>query len=254
VAGWYRRGDAKEGQVPTGQVMYVNPADRIWNINTILALPKGGFPSKGIGLEMDMNNAKGPPKNDGDVIGILIGSGAMPGRPGMYDIGSAMIVQGGMHNGIESRSGHNAFFLAMPDTETGQYNAGFMTYQIQGTAFSAWDGKSGGKFAVSAVDGGLELGAHGLPGSPAQSPAIQFFARGGTGVASATIRASAGGLVLQTAGAAPVTIAAPVVEAAPDVPANSHTPCTTGQHAWDANYEYRCVAPNTWKRAALSAW
>jgi hypothetical protein len=93
-----------------------------------------------------------------------------------------------------------------------------------------------------------------LPESPAQNPAIQFYAHGGAAAPSAVIRASAGGLALQTVGAAPVTIAAPVVEAAPAVPANSHAPCITGQHAWDASYEYRCVAPNTWKRAALSAW
>jgi len=29
---------------------------------------------------------------------------------------------------------------------------------------------------------------------------------------------------------------------------------TTGQMAWDSDYEYRCVATNTWKRAALSTW
>jgi len=29
---------------------------------------------------------------------------------------------------------------------------------------------------------------------------------------------------------------------------------TTGQMAWDSDYEYRCVATNTWKRVALSTW
>lgn len=37
-------------------------------------------------------------------------------------------------------------------------------------------------------------------------------------------------------------------------PTSSAATCTAGQHAWDANYEYRCVATNTWKRAALSTW
>lgn len=37
-------------------------------------------------------------------------------------------------------------------------------------------------------------------------------------------------------------------------PTSAHAPCIAGQHAWDANYEYRCVAPNLWKRAALAAW
>jgi len=37
-------------------------------------------------------------------------------------------------------------------------------------------------------------------------------------------------------------------------PANSSSTCTTGTESWDANYEYRCVATNTWKRAALSSF
>jgi hypothetical protein len=37
-------------------------------------------------------------------------------------------------------------------------------------------------------------------------------------------------------------------------PATSTSACTTGMEAWDVNYEYRCVATNTWKRAALSTW
>jgi hypothetical protein len=45
-----------------------------------------------------------------------------------------------------------------------------------------------------------------------------------------------------------------VVEQIPHVPASSSSPCETGEHAWDQNYEYRCVAPNSWRRAALSAW
>ena len=253
VAGWYRHGDRAAGQVPAGEVLYVNPADRLWNINTILTLPRGGFARQGTGYELDINNAKGPPENDMAVIGLLIGSGAWPSEPGMFDIGAAVVAQGGMHNGFVSRGGHNAFFLAMPDTLTGRYNAGFMTYQPAGTAFSAWDGKAGAKFAASAVDGSIEVGAHGLPGSPAQHPALRFFAAGGTAPPSASLAASGSGLVIATAGA-PIVLAAPLVEAHPAVPASSHAPCTPGQHAWDASYEYRCVAPNHWKRAALSAW
>lgn len=51
-----------------------------------------------------------------------------------------------------------------------------------------------------------------------------------------------------------------VVEAAslraahPHPPRSSSDACVTGDHAWDQAYEYRCVAPNRWKRAALSDW
>lgn len=43
-----------------------------------------------------------------------------------------------------------------------------------------------------------------------------------------------------------------ITEAAPATPARSSASCAVGQHAWDANYEYRCVATNHWKRAPLS--
>lgn len=43
-----------------------------------------------------------------------------------------------------------------------------------------------------------------------------------------------------------------MAEVAP--PANASAAGATGQYASDAGFVYRCVAPNTWKRAALSTW
>jgi len=37
-------------------------------------------------------------------------------------------------------------------------------------------------------------------------------------------------------------------------PASSSDTGNTGDICWDSNYIYVCVAPNTWKRAALSSW
>lgn len=37
-------------------------------------------------------------------------------------------------------------------------------------------------------------------------------------------------------------------------PASSSSPCVAGTRTWDKNYEYRCVATNTWRRSALSSW
>ncbi len=45
-----------------------------------------------------------------------------------------------------------------------------------------------------------------------------------------------------------------IVEPTSTTPASSTATCTAGERAWDASYEYRCVAANTWKRAALSAF
>jgi hypothetical protein len=37
-------------------------------------------------------------------------------------------------------------------------------------------------------------------------------------------------------------------------PASATATGNTGEICWDANYVYVCVAPNTWKRAALTSW
>lgn len=50
------------------------------------------------------------------------------------------------------------------------------------------------------------------------------------------------------------TFAQDPIYATSATPASAGAPCTTGQHAWDANYEYRCIATNTWKRTALASW
>lgn len=45
-----------------------------------------------------------------------------------------------------------------------------------------------------------------------------------------------------------------IIEAMPHVPASADAPCIAGEHAWDRNFEYRCIAENRWRRAALSDW
>jgi hypothetical protein len=40
----------------------------------------------------------------------------------------------------------------------------------------------------------------------------------------------------------------------PLTPSSAHAAGTKGTIAWDSNYVYICVAPNTWKRAPLSSW
>lgn len=53
---------------------------------------------------------------------------------------------------------------------------------------------------------------------------------------------------------APVTFRKTIIESTAFTPASSTAACTTGQHAWDTSYEYRCTATNTWKRAALTTF
>lgn len=51
-----------------------------------------------------------------------------------------------------------------------------------------------------------------------------------------------------------ITPSGGLIQTASNPPASSSSPCAPGQHEWDASYEYRCVATNTWKRALLSTW
>jgi len=37
-------------------------------------------------------------------------------------------------------------------------------------------------------------------------------------------------------------------------PASAGATGSTGQIAWDSNYIYVCIAPNQWKRVAISTW
>lgn len=39
-----------------------------------------------------------------------------------------------------------------------------------------------------------------------------------------------------------------------DIPSSESDSGTTGEVVFDSNWMYRCVATNTWKRAALSSW
>ena len=37
-------------------------------------------------------------------------------------------------------------------------------------------------------------------------------------------------------------------------PGSASAPCTQGEHSWDGDYVYVCVATDTWKRSALTSW
>jgi hypothetical protein len=364
VAGWYQGGNTAAGQIPSGtSTLYVHVADRIWNTNTVVSLTPTGFATHGTGLEVDVDNGKVSSPSPLQIIGVLVGGGnGNAGGANPYDISSMYVAEGGAVSGYESRSGHSAFFLVNPDTLTGSYSAGFLTYQTSGPAFESYDSSNGWKFSASSVDGSLDLGAYGLASSPVQSPAIRFHSvggasssasasiavsgggamainassvqltlgtqgqvlnvqsagsgalsltPGGTGAQSLELGASGGGSVVALSGfqagsgqlemgsssatgyidwhlvgeasgtnyqvratsdlagelsiygadavllgrfaSSGVTLPS-VTETVSQTPASSNASCVMGQHTWDGNYEYRCVATNTWKRAALSSF
>jgi hypothetical protein len=45
-----------------------------------------------------------------------------------------------------------------------------------------------------------------------------------------------------------------IIQTIPHVPASKNATCETGEQAYDKAFFYLCVAPNRWKRAALSDW
>ena len=80
----------------------------------------------------------------------------------------------------------------------------------------------------------------------------------GSSIASFQGRTAAnGGNIATVNGAMQITgpmAAASVTETTSQTPSSSTAACTIGQHAWDTNYEYRCVATNQWRRLALSSF
>ncbi len=49
-------------------------------------------------------------------------------------------------------------------------------------------------------------------------------------------------------------VASSITEPRSDAPLSASSPCAIGQHAWNSDFEYRCVATNRWKRTALSSF
>ena len=47
---------------------------------------------------------------------------------------------------------------------------------------------------------------------------------------------------------------ASITETRSNAPMSGSSPCKVGQHAWDENFEYRCVVANKWKRIALNSF
>jgi hypothetical protein len=43
-------------------------------------------------------------------------------------------------------------------------------------------------------------------------------------------------------------------KASSSIPSTATASGSPGEMAWDADYFYVCVAPNSWKRASLSTW
>lgn len=59
---------------------------------------------------------------------------------------------------------------------------------------------------------------------------------------------------LPASGAVPAIVSAGGVLPVSKTPSSATDTGTPGMICWDATYIYVCIAPNTWKRAAISTW
>ena len=109
---------------------------------------------------------------------------------------------------------------------------------------------------------GIDAAAARFSGVPLLLAPGQMIGLDGNRDGAFTRRLGFDGQTLVYGGASPVfrigdsgqVEAASFREAQPIPPRTSHDFCRPGEHAWDQAYEYRCVAPNQWKRAALDDW
>lgn len=78
---------------------------------------------------------------------------------------------------------------------------------------------------------------------------VRFLSTGGNAtMGNGSLQISASSML------APATTVPSLVISAASTPASATAACTTGQHTWDANFLYVCVATNSWKRVAIAAW
>lgn len=91
-------------------------------------------------------------------------------------------------------------------------------------------------------------------GAPIFLNGFHVQASGGTSSPFITADANGNLTMIGSAALAGFKMTGNVTESTASTPASSTAACSVGQHAWDASFEYRCTAANTWKRAALSTF
>ena len=186
-------------------------------------------------------------------------------------LGPAMLVQsGGGHWGSALQVSTNGAQTLVIGVDGRIASAG----DISGTSLTAKGDINGHRTLVPGVTVGGDAANGNIDlGGPNGTPYIGFAGVSGmriTGDAPnrlvfgspsigpvASVSASARGNLFYVNGmlaaARPVT-APSFVASVLHTPASSSEPCTVGQQAWDQAYEYRCVATNSWRRAALAKW
>jgi len=227
-----------------------------WAMNP-LATAAPGFKGGVQTLEADLNNFAGDAPPDGPLRTALAANGAT--GPGLYNTSGLFIgsVNGTpiFHAGVLGDNRAVLDALVLDHDGHGAYS--YLNLSAHSAAAFADNGVSpaglslGGTYSLGAiVTAGARTGIGAIILGNTQAIVSQTAGNKGN---VPLLSMDAGNVVHLASGAAAVALPG-VIEARSAVPATSSSPCTPGQHAWDQAFEYRCVAPNAWKRAALADW
>ncbi|KST58389.1 hypothetical protein AO398_06155 [Methylobacterium sp. GXS13] len=200
----------------------VGPVGPSWagNFNCVDMTDEADPVASCIGAEIDVSAQSPTTDRNRQRVGLQISTGGVPGAHTGYGI-----LLGNLTGSVTDRGfsfqGEGTYGIGI-DTAAGRFSG--VPILLGSGQSIAVDGHRDGSFARTLGFDGRDL--------------VYGTARG------AVFKVSDAGQVQATS----------VREAQPNPPRNSQDACTPGDHAWDEAFEYRCVAPDRWKRAALSDW
>jgi hypothetical protein len=200
----------------------IGPVGPSWagNFNCVDMTQEADPVASCIGAEIDVSAQSPTTDRNRQRVGLQISTGGVPGAHTGYGI-----LLGNLAGSVTDRGfsfqGEGTYGIGI-DTAAGRFTGAPI---LLGSGQSiGLDGNRDGRFARTLGFDGRDL-VYGTE----SGPVFRVSDRGGIEAAS-------------------------VREASPRPPRSSREACMPGDHAWDEAFEYRCVASNRWKRAALSDW
>ena len=263
VSGWVQVGNTNTGQVPPGSASaYINPVTKIWALNANVALGTNSYATAAAGFELGVNNNTGA-YNSATDSPKMWGYDAV--NLGNATVSCGFICRGDMQNDYVATTGRNAAFCYMPSgawplgdgfqtqqsAGTGFHvmgnmatGTGFWTQQLGGMVLSASDVTHGQKFAISATDGSIDIGAQGQ-GMRVSAAAV---AVGGSGYAAGDTITLANGTLLKVATAAGGAVASVTVSSQgswPGLPSGAQAQTASSGNGTGATFTLTLVASTT---------
>ena len=200
----------------------IGPVGPSWagNFNCVDMTQEADPVASCIGAEIDVSAQSPTTDRNRQRVGLQISTGGVPGAHTGYGV-----LLGNLPGSVTDRGfsfqGEGTYGIGI-DTAAGRFTG--VPILLGAGQSIALDGSRDGAFARTFGFDGRDL-VYGTGNGP-------------------VFRVSDGGRVQ----------AASVRETPSNPPRSSRETCSPGDHAWDEAFEYRCVAPDRWKRAALSDW